>query len=424
MEFGELEKLRKKYAEKRRKIIMITAIVIIVIIGLIMMGTGDFSSVISVLIFGITAGVVITELTTRKEASDYRKAYKDYFVETTMKKYFTDLNYSHRAGMSRVTLDMTNMINTGSRFTSNDYTTGKYKGTLFSQADIKIEEEYTDSDGDTHYTTIFSGRWMIFEFPKKFNFRIMIKGKRGGNILIKRKRTGDKKRKYEKIEVESGEFNKLFKLYAEDGFETFYLLDPAFIHNLTELGIESGGKILLCFVDNQLHVGINNYTDSFEPPRKVSQALNEQAEFQKAEKEVGMITRFVDQLKLAGKLWEGGAEVDGVNTSTAGNLRTNVLGSANPRVNNSGTNIPEGRNVMTANLGSVPKNTGQGAGSSKANVIRNNSPGDNPQNPGINIKQGNTQVNVQNTISEKSAANIPAPITTDKDVDTNNNLQP
>ena len=303
MKFDELEEIRKNYAKKRRKISLIIVVAVIVPTVIAMVVTGDFSMGVTVLILGTVVGLIAETFATAKDAKVYQKAYKSYFVETKMRRYFTELNYNHEMGLARGVLEATDMINTGDRYYSNDYTTGKYHDTAFSQADVKIEEEYTDSDGDTHTTTLFSGRWMIFEFPKKFSFRIMIKGKRGGNILRKKKRTGKERRKYERIEVESGEFNKMFKLYAEDGFETFYLLDPAFIHNLTELGEESEGRILLCFVDNRLHIGVNNYKDSFEPPRKVSRALDEQAEFQKVEKEVKMITKFVDQLKLAGKVW-------------------------------------------------------------------------------------------------------------------------
>ncbi|MDO5481274.1 MAG: DUF3137 domain-containing protein [Candidatus Saccharibacteria bacterium] len=325
MTFNELEEIRKNYAKKQRKISLIIVVAVIAVTAIAVMVAGDFSVGVTALILGIVVGLIVETFATVKDAKVYRKAYKSYFVETTMRKYFTDLNYSHERGMPRAILTATGMINTGDNYYSNDFTMGKYRGTTFLQADVKIEDEYTDSDGDRHTVTLFSGRWMAFEFPKKFNFRIMIKGKRGGNILMKKKRDGEKRRKYERIEVESGEFNKLFKLYAEDGFETFYLLDPVFIRNITELGEESQGRILLCFVDNWLHIGINNYEDSFEPPRKISRALDEQVEFQKVEREVKTVTKFVDRLKLETKIWENDSD-----------LGTNALGETNPGISAAG----------------------------------------------------------------------------------------
>ena len=309
MKFEELEEIRTKYCKKRRKFSLIVAAVVLVIVLIFAVPAftnGDsadaISTIIPAAIIGAIVGAVIVSFATSKDAKAYKKAYKSYFVETTMRKYFTDLSYNHEAGLAREVLKNTGMITTGDIYHSNDFTSGKYHEVPFSQADVEIQDEYTDSDGNTHITTLFKGRWMIFEFPKKFNFRIAIKGKRGGQILSLSKRFGKNARKFKKAEVESTEFNKMFKLYSEDGFETFYLLDPAFIKNLEDLGTETNGRILLCFVDNRLHIGINNYMDSFEPP-KASRRIDEQAEFAKVEKDIKLITNFVDQLKLDHRLF-------------------------------------------------------------------------------------------------------------------------
>ena len=232
-----------------------------------------------------------------KERVNYQRAYKAYFVEKELEATFSELKYNHTSGLNPRVLAATGMVNLGDRFNSNDFATGRYKDVGFTQADVHIETEYTDSEGHASYTTIFKGRWMIFEFPKKFNFRLEVieKGFRAYQVPKGDAKTG---RKFEKVQVESPEFNKMFKVWAEDGFETFYLLDPSLIDNITKLGEAYKGQMLLCFVDNRLYVGLNDKKDAFEPPN-VFKKLDEATEKAKIKQDVGLITDFVDKLKLS-----------------------------------------------------------------------------------------------------------------------------
>ena len=44
--------------------------------------------------------------------------------------------------------------------------------------------------------------------------------------------------------MESIDFNKKFKIYAEDGFEAFYLLDPSFILKIEKVSAEYDKKMI------------------------------------------------------------------------------------------------------------------------------------------------------------------------------------
>ena len=284
MKFEDVENARVRYKDKLTRSI-------VTILPALFMST--------IFVFAITA--IVVAIATRKEAAEYKKAYKAYFVEQNLAKTFTNLQYQHEAGLNKQVLAATQMINTGDRYSSNDLTMGKYKNVNFTQADVHIEEEYTDSDGDTHYTTIFRGRFMIFEFPKKFNFKLEVVSKffGVGKVPGRNPQTG---RKFEKFEVESIDFNKKFKIYAEDGFETFYLLDPSFILKIEKVSAEYDKKMIFCFVDNKLYVGINEGKDSFEPPRP-SKPIDEQLEIEKVSHDIKVITDFVDELSLDRKIF-------------------------------------------------------------------------------------------------------------------------
>ena len=222
----------------------------------------------------------------------YRKEYKAYFVEQNLKKSFTDLYYNHKEGLSKKTIEDTGMINLGDRYSSNDYVKGKYQEISFVQADVTIEKM-----GEDNYVTIFHGQWMIFEFPKKFNFRLQITDKKFGTASKGLTKDKTIKREIKKIITESDSFNKQFNINGEDEFEAFYILDPAFIDRIEKLKKENQGTYCFCFYENQLQIAINNNKDVFEPP-KAFRKLDEQKELEKVHQEIKTITDLIDFLRL------------------------------------------------------------------------------------------------------------------------------
>ena len=143
---------------------------------------------------------------------------------------------------------------------------------------------------------------MIFEFPKKFNFKLELVGRHfyAYSVPGKNPTTG---RKMTKINTESDEFNKTFKILGEDGFEAYYLLDPAIMVKIQDIAAHYKNSLLLGFIDNKLLIALNDGKDSFEPP-KASQPIDKQAETQKVNEGIKVITDFVDNLNLDRKLFK------------------------------------------------------------------------------------------------------------------------
>ncbi len=326
MDFKEVEVARQKYSEKyqatsrkRKKYVAIVfGIVLVIDLAILMflisqnyfsVFAGDLTSSIMIIIpafmivllelvfiivmvYICTGGDNVTE-----EYQAYRHAYKRYFITRQLASVFTDLNYNHELGLNKKLLDDTGLINTGDFYQSNDFVCGKYKKVLFKQADVQIDEihEEKDEDGNTETTTvtIFRGRYLIFSFPKKFEYKMVISFN-GYNGLYLNPKTG---RGLNRIETESTEFNKRFLVYAEDGFEAFYILNPVFIENLDKLGQQFDNKLELYFSDNNLYVGLNDGGDAFEPPDP-NVPINEREETAKVTKEMSLIVKLIDDLDL------------------------------------------------------------------------------------------------------------------------------
>ena len=96
-----------------------------------------------------------------------------------------------------------------------------------------------------------------------------------------------------KIKTESEEFNRTFKIYGQDGFESFYLLDPAMIVKIQAISEYYKNKILIGFYDNKMLVALDDGKDSFEPHR-ASRPINEAEEMRRVASSIKVITDFVD----------------------------------------------------------------------------------------------------------------------------------
>lgn len=307
MTYQELEEIRKRYNEKqranRKKVFSVTTPIfgffaIMMFLNGISQATRYyglpsifmiFTLAMHYFIWSFVISFIVNAFTNGKNYEEYRNAYKNYFITSTFKKVFTNVQYSHSAEMPYQVIAHTGMMNMGDRYNSNDYTIAKYKGIPFSQADVHIEEEHRDSDGDRTYSTVFRGRYITFDLNKDFSKKLLVANK---NFYNERR---DKT--FKKIELESIDFNRNFDVYAQDGFEAFYLLDPAVMERIQKLSDLHGGRIMVCFSDKKMHIAINDHRDAFEPA-STKVPIDEKAEFDKVMNDIKVITNIIDEIKL------------------------------------------------------------------------------------------------------------------------------
>ena len=237
-----------------------------------------------------------------KQITEFNNGFKNKYVLSSLNKIFTDLKYFPDKGLDYGVIANTRMMDMGDRYSSNDYFEGKYKNVNVKQADVHIEEEQqtTDSDGHTTTTwvTIFEGKWMIFDFNKTFTANVQVSQKGFGNSRVN---NWGEKNKYKKVEMEDAEFNKMFRIYAQNEHDAFYILTPSLMEKIKNLARTVSGKLLLCFINNELHIGLYNYKDSFE--HSVYKKIDEEKINDDISKEIKIITNFVDELDLDNSLF-------------------------------------------------------------------------------------------------------------------------
>lgn len=305
IDFDELERSRITY--KNRTLISIAVAIGIVLVSVFIMSYFRFEMplmvifIIDIVIITIASAIIVSG-----PKKSYVNNFKDYFVKRTLEKIFTDLQYDPDKGIPESVIAGTGMMYTGDRYTTNDFISGKYKNINFMQSDVHIEEEHqsTDSDGNTttYYVTIFRGRWMIFDFNKTFKANVEVcengfSGNRANTLFGKSK--------YNVVKMESEEFNKKFRVYAQDPHDAFYIITPSLMEKIKRLEAINKGKLFLGFCNNQLHVGIDDGTDSFEPGSCFSE-INEEEVVNRMSTDVSKITMFVDELELDNDLFRKG----------------------------------------------------------------------------------------------------------------------
>lgn len=293
----KLEEVRHKIKSR-----YITIIMIIVLVCIFAISIGSMI----LFILAIFLGIFTLLFSTYKLKKEYTNIFKKVFVLKSLESKFSDLVYNPERGIAYQTIKSTNMMYMGDRYHSEDYISAKYKGIQFEQSDVHIEEEHTSTDSDGHttttYDTIFKGRWMIFDFNKTFKADVQIsqKGFRNSKVTTF---FGNREEKFKKVSMESENFNHEFNVYAQNEHDAFYIITPSLMSKIEKLAQMTKGKLLLCFIDNRLHIGIHDNKDSFEPP-SVFKKIDEAEMIHEISKDIELITQFVDELNLDNNLFK------------------------------------------------------------------------------------------------------------------------
>ena len=291
----ELEQLRKKALK--------SSIVPIVMVVLAFLFFVLFPPVSIAL---IVVAILLVIFVSSKRSKAYAAAYKQSVVKDALCEIFTDVSFYENEGINKDIIRNTQMMTTGDRFSSNDLVMGRYKSIPFMQSDVHIEDRHTDSDGDTTYTTIFRGRWMIFEFNKNFScdLQVVSRGfsgnmRKGGIFSFFGSKDSPK---MSKVELENTEFNKIFNVFAQSQQEAFYILTPHIMQSLIELYNNSKAPLMLLFVNGQLHVASQTGKDAFEP--SIFRKVNLEYDRQRIIGDIAVITSFADALRLENTIYK------------------------------------------------------------------------------------------------------------------------
>ncbi len=217
----------------------------------------------------------------------YKKLCKDNLMKELLEDSYASVSYRGKEGFSEEEIASSGMIMMGNSFESVNLVKGERGDISFEMADVTISRK-TKSGKGYHTVTFFDGCWMTFRLHKSFGTTLHIKEKGfSGN-------QGPKRTPLSLVMLENREFNRFFRVYAEDEERARYILSPLFIEAVLAINSSLQGDLMLALSDNTVHVAIHGIKREWES------ILPEGADRRTLKREmlldVSLITDFVDHL--------------------------------------------------------------------------------------------------------------------------------
>lgn len=228
-----------------------------------------------------------------KAENKYNLLTKQLVVSKLFKQHFDNVVYEPEKGFEEDYIDSLELVDNGNEYESNDLLSGTYKGINFEQADVDIVQ-VTSNGKTTTRTTLFEGRWIIVDFIKNFNGYHQVRSNGSFFKNSKPRSLFFEKHKTNKVKFESNKFNEQFSCFSNNNQEAYYLITPNMMEKMSEFTDYVNCEVNFGFINNQLHVAIDNRVNAFEVNGKdINESFIRQIEY-----EMELIKKVIDELDL------------------------------------------------------------------------------------------------------------------------------
>ncbi len=157
------------------------------------------------------------------------------------------------------------------QWTGEDYVEGTLGKTAVKWSEVKAEEYETDSQGDSHYNTLFKGLFFIFDFHIDFEGITVILPKYVkpsflSRFVRKKSQPWIAQTAHLKlVELTNPAFEREFMVYSDSPIMARYVLSTPFMHRLLVFRNRLNKPVYLSFANGKLYVAISVSQDLFEP---------------------------------------------------------------------------------------------------------------------------------------------------------------
>lgn len=251
----DMEIARGEARVENRHNMFVLAIIIIINIVFIKLIGDSLEALSAVLIFISMLGYAIFKHRGGKSKIEkYRMDFKTKIVGTMIKSFEEQLEFIPQNGLPSTTFGEAE-FESFDRYYSEDLIQGILKNNCnFSMAEVLTQNEYTDSDGNTSYSTVFSGLFAKIETPKPFNTLLYLRKDKKGKNLLARTLTGKLPFDKLRIQLDSPEFEKIFDVYASDKIIALQLLTADIMEDLMQFYNEMKMNYELTIKENCMYI--------------------------------------------------------------------------------------------------------------------------------------------------------------------------
>ena len=284
--------LLKKKSEKQVAIgLVIIVVATLLFLTMSSVGSEELGQMLGIIV-GLIGGIVA--LAGAAGFSKVKRTFKTEVLSAFFSEVIPGTDYIPDRGLAPVEVYATEFLKRADRFHSEDLLKGKLDDVDFLSSDVRLEErhvQHTKNGTRVYYVPYFVGRVFRFTFNKEFEGYLQVL--EAGSPLTNRD--------FQKVELESIDFNKKFKTYATTELSAFYVLTPDIMEAIFELEKRNPGRIGLSFAGENLYIAINNNKNTFEIKmfRSIDNAMME--EFKN---DLMVIKDFIHTLKLNTKIFK------------------------------------------------------------------------------------------------------------------------
>lgn len=228
---------------------------------------------------------------------EYREAFLRVYVPSVLRTEFTELEARQDRCVPCQTVQTFGMMNPGQFLDEKSLFRVGYRGIPFEQSEMEVYVYVYEKPkgGKARHVprTIFQGRWTNISLFSDYRFVLQIvqNGFRDtycGLPIVRR---------YEAdcVYTQSTDFNRGFQVYASNESDALSILTPDVMERIQNLAAHTKGRLMLCFVDGDLHIVAQGPLAGFQPPNAFLPFRDEQANAYVL-REIALTSQLIDAL--------------------------------------------------------------------------------------------------------------------------------
>ncbi|MFP3944036.1 MAG: DUF3137 domain-containing protein, partial [Alphaproteobacteria bacterium] len=224
------------------------AALIAAIVYLLIGGDGRTNDWQAMIFLPVAAGLGLAAWT-RGPRRRFARRYKETLLPAVA-GYFGNFLYESRGGIRMSRLKESTIIPSHDRYHHEDLFNGTYRDVGVEFCEARLTER-RGNGRKRHTVTVFAGVFVLLTMNKDFSGKTVVRRDKGtlGNWFE------GTFSEFEPVKLEDPEFERQFAVYSDDQVEARYLLTPAFMTRLTDLGRALGtDKIEAAFFGNRLMI--------------------------------------------------------------------------------------------------------------------------------------------------------------------------
>ncbi len=296
--------------EKEREAVKNRVIKIGIIYSVITAFTGLFilkqsNGQIDMFLFFCFAAFTLGAILYKYLVKGYKSTFKEKIIAPLIKELDANLEYLPQRYVDETYFTRSRLFTSRpDRVSGNDYIRGKIDGVSIQLSDFHAEKRHKNSKGNTSWTTMFQGLFIVSEFNKNFKGQTVVLpdsaqstfGDLVGNWLQSNNFTRN-----ELVKMDNPEFEKEFVVYATDQIEARYILTHALMQKLLHYQMQSKHPLYASFVGGNIYLAIAYNKDLFEA--SVFHSLLKYKIAMEYLKTLHLAVGVVKELNLNKKLW-------------------------------------------------------------------------------------------------------------------------